>query len=117
VKDDPNIDLYSVINRTIAYFINEEEWAPVYAYQVIIHQSTVEGLTCVRKRNSPEVVFMPSQASLESDVELILERYTISDGYRLVDRICDTLFTFMRKKDHERLKRELRRMVRRSVIE
>ena len=117
MEQDPPINLYSLINRTIAYFINEEEWAPTYAYQVIIHQCTVEGLTAVKRKSSPTVVFMPSQAEIENDVQLVREIYTISDGYKLVDRICETLFMFMRSKDHERLKRELRRMVRRSVIE
>ncbi len=107
--DEP-VDLFSFINGALEYFVEEEGWSPIYAFQVIMKQGSEVGLARLRKQSLKTILDTPTPEVMMQNIDFHKDRYTRRDVKILVERIGDVLSTYKDTEGIRKLKRDLIRI-------
>ncbi len=107
--DEP-VDLFSFINEALEYFVEEEGWSPIYAFQVIMKQGSEVGLAELRKHSLKTILDTPTPEVMMQNIDFHKDRYTRRDVKILVERIGDVLSTYKDTEGIRKLKRDLIRI-------
>ena len=110
--ENPNepVDLFSFINEALEYFVEEEGWSPIYAFQVIMKQGSEVGLADLKKQSLKTILDSPTPDVMMQNIEFHKDRYTRRDVLVLVERIGAVLSNYKDNAGIRKLKRDLLRI-------
>ena len=92
---EPGVDLFSFINEALEYFVEEEGWSPIYAFQVIMKQGSEVGLAELKKQSLKTIMDTPTPEVMMQNIEFHKKSYSHDDVENLVDRIKNMINLFL----------------------
>ena len=107
-------DIMTFINDALEYFVEEEGWSPIYAFQVIMKQNNEVGVARLKKQSLKEIMDSPTPDVMLSNIEFFKEDYTQADLDALIEKISDVLSNYKDREGLIKLKRDLSRIAARK---